>query len=539
MNNIIFNYGNNLSRQRTYGNTIDKTYVISLKKHTEQRELIKKYLDKYNISFTFYDAVDGYENKDIGYIYEDYLTWSFDDQRTHSTEKNYRRKLVKSPGAFGLLKTYEKIIEENIDNKNVNNILIFEDDILLDVNFKEKLNTIFNRQFNIDMLYLGCSQHVWNNPRLYKINKNLAIYKAPIIIDGSFATVFNKKVFKPLLKSIKKYNAPIDLCMRDIVASHSNCYIAYPNIVIADTTRRSSISNLERNLRHHKHNVKWDTKNIDFSRGILKVSIIIANFNNSNTIEYALNSIKKQTYNNYEIIIIDDNSTDDSVRIIKKWIDNNKNIDTKLIELKNNVGAYAARNIGLRESSGFFITILDSDDIFLPLKIEHDVYNYFNYENYEIFFSKMYRTQNISTKLFDKTTDLLDAIRKEREPFDKSNSYPWDYKFRFGFPTIFVEKDFFNKYGNWNEKYRFGMDIEIVQRYIIKKYNKFLDNKNLFKIIYENKCNEYGIYLSDLMNYVSFPMTQHNATNICKSQDRENIHLETNKELMKLLKKNI
>lgn len=535
MNRPTFNYGNMfLKKQNNSHKNIDKIYVISLKKHTKQRNLIEKYLNKFNIDFIFFDAVDGYEDAEICSYYDDYLTWDFDDDRTHPTEKQYRRKLIRSPGALGLLKTYEKIIQENINKKDINNILIFEDDILLDTNFNEKLNKVLNQQNSIDMLYLGCSQHVWNDPDIITIDKDLSIYKAPTIIDGSFATLFNKKIFSILLNSIQKNNAPIDLCMRDVV-KNNNSYVVYPNIVIADTTRKSSISNLERNLREHKSKVKWSTKNIDFSRAILKVSIIIANYNNEKTIKYTLDSVKKQTYNNYEIILIDDSSTDNSINIVKQWIVDNKNIDIKLIELKDNIGAYGARNIGLKESSGFFITILDSDDIFLPIKLEHDVYNYFNYENNEIFFSKMYRSQNIKTPVFGDTINLLNAINKEREPYSKLNNYPWDYKFRFGFPTIFVEKNFFEKYGYWNDKYRFGMDVELVQRYVIKKYNKFLDHKQMFKIIYENNCNEYGIYLSDFMNYVSFPMTKNNATNICQNIDRENIHLETNSQLLKLL----
>jgi glycosyltransferase involved in cell wall biosynthesis/GR25 family glycosyltransferase involved in LPS biosynthesis len=531
-NNIFFNhtYFNNKNKKLN----INKIYVISLRQHIKQRSLIKKYLNKYNINFTFYDAIDGYTSKEICSYYDDYLSWDFDDPRTHPTEKRYRRKLIKSPGAIGLLKTYEKILEENINQKNIDNILIFEDDILIDNEFNEKLNKIFETQKSIEMLYLGCSQHVWNNPDLININNVCSIYESPIITDGSFATIFNKNVFSTLLNSIKKVNAPIDLCMRDVIRKY-NCYTVYPNIVVADTTRKSSISNLKRNLRDHKNKVKWDLKNIDFSRGILKVSVIIANYNSENTIEYTLESIKQQTYNNIEVVLVDDNSTDNSVKIIKDWININKNIDLKLIELKNNVGAYTARNIALKESCGFFITILDSDDVFLPPKIEHDVYNYFNYEKYEVFFSKMYRSQNISKESFKNISSLLTAISKEREPYNKINNYPWNYKFRFGFPTIFVEKDFFEKYGVWNEKYRFGMDVELIQRYIIKKYNEFIDHKSAFKIIYENNCDNYDIYVSDNMNYVSFPMNQNNATNICTSTERENIHDEANKELIKFL----
>lgn len=537
MSKIYSSHYNVLNKKNQNQKAIDKIYVISLKKHDKQRKLIKKYFDKYNIDFVFFDGIDGYQDPAILELYNDYVSWSFDDTRTHPTEKKYKRKIIKSPGAIGLLKTYQKIIETNINNKNINNILIFEDDVLLDKDFKTKLSTILNKQKDIDVLYLGCSQHVWKEFDFIFLDplSEVSLYKAPVIIDGSFATIFNKKSFPILLDTIKKNNAPIDLCMRELVEK-LKCYVACPNIAIADTTRKSSISNLERNLREHKHKVKWETKNIDFSRGILKVSIIIANYNNEKTIGFTLDSVKKQTYGNYEIMLVDDASTDSSIKIIKNWISKNPDVDIKLIENKNNIGAYASRNICVKESSGFFITILDSDDVFLPIKLEYDVYNYFNYEKNEIFFSTMYRSQNIEINLFNDTSHVLKAISEERKSYDKLNNYPWNYKFRFGFPTIFVEKTFFEKYGYWNDNYRFGMDVELVQRYIIKKYNQFLNHKETFNMIYTNKCEKYGIHLSDFMSYVSTPMNENNATNICQSIDRENIHAECNKKLLNLLR---
>lgn len=520
-------------------NTIDKIYVISFKDDTIKKNHISKYLKAYNISFIFIDAVDGRKDPELLKKYEEYLSWSFDDERSHKVEGSYKKKLVVGSGAFGLLESYKKVFTDAIKNKH-SNIMVFEDDILLDNNFNEILQKFLTNITKFDLVYLGCSQYVWRDINTENIpNTNSYYYTAPLIIDGSFAIIYNQKVYNDIIDLIERYNAPYDLYLRHIT-KHKNSYVIYPNIAIADTTSTSRISGLARNLRHHADKVHWKLNNINFSGCQLITSILMANFNNEKTLEYSLNSIINQTYSSTEIVIVDDNSTDQSVNIIKKWIDNNKNIKIKLIELKNNVGAYKCRNIALKECSGFFVTILDPDDVFLSKKLEHDIYNYFNWPNHEVFFSRMYRSKNIKIEDFKIENLLLQKIADERE-LNKINSvdktrYPWDYQYRFGMPTIFVEKIFFEKYGKWRDDYRYGMDIELIQRYLIKKHKTYLDNQALFKNIHTYQSSEYGIYCSSQMSYVSFPMNKNNATNFCLSEDRKFIHTHTNLDLQKLLK---
>lgn len=89
------------------------------------------------------------------------------------------------------------------------------------------------------------------------------------------------------------------------------------------------------------------------------VSIIIPVYNIENYIERCLNSIIEQTYTNLEIILINDGSTDNSLTICKKYQKKDKRI--KIISQKN-AGVSSARNIGLKESNGNFITFIDADD---------------------------------------------------------------------------------------------------------------------------------------------------------------------------------
>ena len=91
-------------------------------------------------------------------------------------------------------------------------------------------------------------------------------------------------------------------------------------------------------------------------------SIVIPNYNSSNTIASCLDSIFSMDYKNYEVIIVDDNSTDDSVSIINKYKEKYKD-KLKLIQLGKKAGAAGARNIGVKNSKGNIIMFTDTDII--------------------------------------------------------------------------------------------------------------------------------------------------------------------------------
>lgn len=99
----------------------------------------------------------------------------------------------------------------------------------------------------------------------------------------------------------------------------------------------------------------------------IKVSVIIPFYNRTKLVVRAIKSVLKQTHKNYEILVINDGSTDD-ITEIKKIVKENKNI--KLINVKPNKGAANARNVGIDNASGSYVAFLDSDDVFEPKKLE-------------------------------------------------------------------------------------------------------------------------------------------------------------------------
>jgi teichuronic acid biosynthesis glycosyltransferase TuaG len=101
------------------------------------------------------------------------------------------------------------------------------------------------------------------------------------------------------------------------------------------------------------------------------VSIITPNYNSEKFITECIDSVRNQTYKKWELIIIDDCSTDNSVSIIKKLQATDARI--KLIKLNKNSGPAVARNKGIEEAKGTYIAFLDSDDFWLPQKLKVQV----------------------------------------------------------------------------------------------------------------------------------------------------------------------
>ena len=104
------------------------------------------------------------------------------------------------------------------------------------------------------------------------------------------------------------------------------------------------------------------------------VSIIITTRNRENLLPRALNSAINQSYKNIEIIVVDDCSSDNTEKIVKKYIKN----DSRIKYIKNNIpsGANVSRNKGIKIANGKFIAGLDDDDEFLSNRIELLLNNY-------------------------------------------------------------------------------------------------------------------------------------------------------------------
>ena len=101
------------------------------------------------------------------------------------------------------------------------------------------------------------------------------------------------------------------------------------------------------------------------------VSVIMPAYNSASTIAESIQSVLDQTFNSWELLIIDDHSKDHSVQVIKEFVSRDNRIS--LIELPENGGLSNARNTGIKVARGDFLTFLDADDLWHKRKLEAQV----------------------------------------------------------------------------------------------------------------------------------------------------------------------
>ena len=147
------------------------------------------------------------------------------------------------------------------------------------------------------------------------------------------------------------------------------------------------------------------------------LSVIIPNYNNELTIKNTIDSILNNKYNNFEIIIIDDCSTDKSVEIIRNNYDNNPKI--KLYVNNKNHGTFYGRNKGILLSNGYYIANVDGDDTIHPNKfvfeiseLEKENKNGLKYWGYGTNFTRLFYVNNPKNIVKKTTINTLFIFKK-------------------------------------------------------------------------------------------------------------------------------
>lgn len=264
----------------------------------------------------------------------------------------------------------------------------------------------------------------------YNLNIPLTFYRMRVtsISSSKFRNIryvwkINKLVFKfNFMKNI------LSICMISF-----NSFKKYNKII--NSKKKISAKDKEKLLDIKKKCLKV----LNGPCGGPKVSIIMPSYNSANTLNRALNSIFKQNYKNWELIFVDDGSTDNTKRIIKEY--NSHKI--KYFKNNQNKGQAFSRNYALKMATGKYIAFLDSDDEWHPNKLEHQI-NYmksfnldFSYTNY------IYVIKNISClrempekisfkKLLNENIVGQSTVVYEKKKYEKYNfstKFRMDYYF--------------------------------------------------------------------------------------------------------------
>lgn len=103
------------------------------------------------------------------------------------------------------------------------------------------------------------------------------------------------------------------------------------------------------------------------------VSIIVPVYNVEKYIVETMDSVRKQTYSAWELLLVDDGGKDESVAVIENYVKRTGDNRIRLIHQPTNMGAAKARNRGLAEAKGRYIAYLDADDLWVPEKLEKEI----------------------------------------------------------------------------------------------------------------------------------------------------------------------
>jgi len=228
------------------------------------------------------------------------------------------------------------------------------------------------------------------------------------------------------------------------------------------------------------------------------VSVIIPCYNGEKFIAEAVESVLNQTYQNWELIIVNDGSTDSSEKIIKEFCKKDKRV--RYIKNNENKGIPATRNIGIKESNGEYIALLDQDDLWLPAKLEKQV-KYFEIDKelkIGLIFSdilwmregKISRNSRLSRKIF-KNLDKL-SCEEVFEILFMNNFIP--------IISVLVRKQCFSTLGLFDEKLLGGADDHDFVLRLASNFNlKYIEYPLAIRRIHKDNYSRMERFFKDEM----------------------------------------
>lgn len=223
------------------------------------------------------------------------------------------------------------------------------------------------------------------------------------------------------------------------------------------------------------------------------VSIIVITYNSSKYVLETLESAKAQTYQNIELIVSDDCSTDNTVEICKKWIEENKDrfVRTELITVNKNTGITPNFNRGLKVAEGECVKFIAGDDLLLDNCITDCMAYVLCNKNCKILFGRIYYLKGniITPKPLERIA--LSNFKEQKKLVYKGSSLPA--------PASYFNKNALIELGGFDENYLFIEDLPLW----LKLVNNNIELSFIDKFVVKYRIHDNNICMKNGINYIN------------------------------------
>ena len=197
----------------------------------------------------------------------------------------------------------------------------------------------------------------------------------------------------------------------------------------------------------------------------MRVSLITVSYNSAKTIADTLKSVQSQTYKDIEYIVVDGNSSDGTIEIVKQFLDSSKDAMedsakgvVKKFLCERDKGIYDAMNKGLALATGDIIGVLNSDDFYCSNDVIEQVVGAFQENETDCLYGDLNYVDPIDTS---KIVRKWRSGAYLRENFLKGWMPPH--------PTFFVRKTCYDKFGTFDTQFKSAADYELMLRFLFKE----------------------------------------------------------------------
>lgn len=219
------------------------------------------------------------------------------------------------------------------------------------------------------------------------------------------------------------------------------------------------------------------------------ISILVISYNSSKFIIDTLESIKKQSYNNIELIVSDDYSTDNTIELVTNWLKLNKNefVNSQIIEATFNSGIPKNCNRGVSNANGVWIKIIAGDDLLLPDCITDLAKSELLFNN-DLIISKLIPFNDFDNSInlglknkYNKNIDFTKSLNKQ-------NFRKWMIRFSpfLNAPTFFIKTSTLKEIGGFDEEFNLIEDSPLIFKILEYGNIGFFNTENVLYRISDN-----------------------------------------------------